>query len=124
MVKPANSLKIQIKLDTVAEELSEKLKQIPNIKGYAHNQELIKYLAQLVEYEIDTSKYPTVNKNDLILTIYEKVFGKCDDDVDKSSLEEKILFIIENELIKKSSFFGKLSYKVLDKYFKKDKKKA
>ena len=121
MLKPKHSLATKIKESRIISVIADKIKALPDYKSYKGEKELLVYILQLINYELDPKKYPTIDKAGLMLQIFQVVFEVQLTDQEEQTLSDDILFIMENNLIKEVSILSKSFYRIGEMFKKKPK---
>lgn len=98
-IEPKNGIKRDKLKNDVINTIKENLEKIPDFRNYKDDLEILLYCCLIAEHLISNKKKHKYNidKKELVLQAYEKVYGK----IDKEVLGKNIEFLHENKRIKK-----------------------
>jgi hypothetical protein len=96
-----NSLHAHSTFFTLLNETSDIIKSIPEYAKLKGNPELILLLCRILEIKMTTNT-TGIDKKELVLCIYQNVFGEMTDD-DKAVLKSNVQFLYDNKKIKPAS---------------------
>lgn len=100
-LQPKNGVLRDKKKNEAINTIREHLESIPNYKDYKDDMEILLYVCMMVEHLIDNKKKKKymIDKKEIVLNVYERVFGK----IDKEIISKNIEFLHENGKIIKVS---------------------
>ncbi len=107
IIKPKNKLKALLKLGDISKKIIEKIQAIPNYQELKHDLETLLYICSLVENEIKQNKSKSINKKEVVIDIFQKIFNLKSEEI--IILGKHIEFLHINELIKRVSDCEKAS---------------
>ena len=120
-INPENSLKRDIKYNTLVKQILDKITDIPNYHEYrAGSIELLKMICNIIENNVNNkkkSKSEKIDKENLCCEVYTRLFDKISP-VELTNLKNNIQYLLENKQIKKIGFF-KVCYSVTKNWIKK-----
>ena len=102
-VLPKNSLKVKIKRQKLINICVELVRKIPNYGDLIQDKELLLYLLNVLDIELNASKYPSISTVDIIKEVFKGIFGQITAE-QLATVESDICFLVENDLVKTSRF--------------------
>jgi hypothetical protein len=115
VVIPKNDLAQEIKTAEIKNKICDRLNKIENLQDYKLNNEFLVLATNLIEYYV--KKKHNIDKSNLLITIYEKIFFNFTDE-EKSTVRQNIQFIWNNGHIKKIAYY-KLMFCGIKEWLKK-----
>ena len=111
-VKPRNSLSIASHKSDLCNAIVTRVKCIENFHTLLHDQELLVFCMNCVENALETKK---IDKKELVLEVFNKIFEMTDDD--QANISKSIEFLCNNKLIEKIPIIQKYS-SIMSNYLK------
>jgi hypothetical protein len=107
-----NSLKVHNLFHDLLNKVSDIVLKLPNYRELKDDPEIVLLICNLVE-NFMTKNVSKIDKKDLVICIYENVFGELSND-EKTALEIHIQFLYNNKTIKRQKFYKIIGYIVYD----------
>jgi hypothetical protein len=101
VIQARNHLASDLKFNEAKEKILKRIEEFPNIQKYRNDIEFLLLVCNLIEHLI--IKKDKVDKKELLLDIYKKVFNVDSGEI--SSLSKNIDFLLANGKIKKVSAY-------------------
>jgi hypothetical protein len=102
VVKPKNSLKRDLKVAQIKDQVVARLREFKDLHKYKHSNEYLNLAVNLIEYLV--IKKDGVNKKELLLGIWDELFPDLTTE-DKQQISQNVEYLFDNGLIKKTSYF-------------------
>ncbi len=119
LVKLQNSAKTHLTKENIIEMVVQTICAIPNYEKLKNDPELFRYILALLQNGVKDS---SIDQKDLIDKIVVRIFPNMSD-LEKSTVENIIAFVINNELIQKVGMFSMLKKWVKSKVLGSDPEK-
>ena len=104
LIKPKNTLLLEIKKSKAVEILIKELNKIPELDKHRNDKELLKFAVNFIENKY-TEKKSEIHKKKIICIAYQKLFNL--NPREEEELSDTIEFLANNKQIKKLSIFKK-----------------
>lgn len=116
-VNPKHSLAADVKVNTLVNQIIQKVSEIPNHTEYKHNMELLKMVCSILEQEVDNKKNRIkIDKKDIVFRVWTRIFDSMKP-ADIKDLEANIQYLWENGQIKRKGFI-KVAYASVCDWFR------
>lgn len=102
VVKPKNSLKRDLKVAQIKDQVVARLREFKDLPKYKHSNEYLNLAVNLIEYLV--VKKDGVNKKELLLGIWDELFPDLSIE-EKQQISQNVEYLFDNGLIKKTSYF-------------------
>lgn len=112
-IKTRNSLSVASHKSTLCNAIVTRVQEIDKFNTLLHDNELLIFICNCVENALETKK---IDKKQLVLEIYGKLFDMTDDD--KAIIAKSIDFLCDNRLIDKVPVIQKYT-SIMSNYLKK-----
>ena len=103
VIKPKNSLKRDLKVTQIKEQVLTRLREFKDIQKYKHSNEYLNLAVNLIEYLV-TNKNDKINKKELLLSVWDELFPDLTTE-DKQQISQNVEYLFDNDMIKKVSRF-------------------
>lgn len=101
-IQPKNGLNRTLHKAEIVEKIIKRVQALPDFRSYKDDLETLLFVCLLVEHLVINKKNKEkMDKKDIVLTAYEKIYGN--NNVNKDLLSKNIEFLFENKRIKKVS---------------------
>ena len=117
MVKLKNSAKTHNTIESIIDVIVQTVCAIPNYDKLKNDPELFRYILELLENGLTDQ---TIDKKSIIDKIVTRIFPSLTDN-EKTLLDGIILFVINNEMVKKIGIFKVIKKWVKSKLFQEKK---
>lgn len=101
IIQARNHLASDLKFNEVKEKILKRIDEFPNIQKYRNDIEFLLLICNLIEHLI--VKKDKIDKKELLLDIYKKVFNIDSGEI--TAIAKNIDFLLANGKIKKVSYY-------------------
>ena len=114
IIPARNHLASDLKFNEAKEKIIERIQQFPNIQKYRNDIEFLLLVCNMIEHII--VKKDKVDKKELLLEVYKKVFDIDSGEV--NAIGKNIEFLLQNGKIKRVSFYKLFKTGLKELFFK------